>query len=38
VANQLVHGRTLEQLIRPMILRMLGLAAPTAPRRKRTQR
>ncbi len=25
VANQLVHGRTLEQLIRPMILRVLGL-------------
>jgi AcrR family transcriptional regulator len=30
VANQLVHGRTLEQLIRPMILRALGLAAATA--------
>jgi AcrR family transcriptional regulator len=27
VANQLVHGRTLEQLIRPMILRILGLPA-----------
>jgi AcrR family transcriptional regulator len=39
VANQLVHGRTLEQLIRPMILRILGLgvlglAAPgTAPKK-----
>jgi AcrR family transcriptional regulator len=30
VANQLVHGRTLEQLIRPMVLRILGLPA-TAP-------
>jgi AcrR family transcriptional regulator len=38
VANQLVHGRTLEQLIRPMILQVLGLAATLAPRRKKTPR
>ena len=38
VANQLVHGRTLKQLMRPMILRILGLAAPAAPGRRRTPR
>jgi len=38
VANQLVHGRTLDQLIRPMILQVLGLAATTAPRPKKTPR
>ena len=38
VANQLVHGRTLDQLIRPMILQVLGLAAGTAARRKKTPR
>ncbi len=38
VANQLVHGRTLQQLMRPMILRILGLAAPMAPRRRRNPR
>jgi len=36
VANQLVHGRTLDQLIRPMILQVLGLAPGTAARRKKT--
>ena len=35
VANQLVHGRTLDQLIRPMILRVLGLAATVTPRLKK---
>lgn len=38
VANQLVHGRTLKQLMHPMIHRILGLTAPTAPRRRRTPR
>ena len=38
VANQLVHGRTLDQLLRPMILQVLGLAAPAAPRAKKTPR
>ena len=38
VANQLVHGRTLDQLIRPMILHVLGLAATSASRPKKTPR
>jgi AcrR family transcriptional regulator len=38
VANQLVHGRTLEQLIRPMVVRILGLRATTTQRRIRTLR
>ncbi len=32
VANQLVHGRTLDQLIRPMIRQVLGLPATVSPR------
>jgi AcrR family transcriptional regulator len=35
VANQLVHGRTLDQLIRPMALQVLGLAAAGTPRNKK---
>jgi hypothetical protein len=35
VANQLVHGRTLGQLIRPMILQVLGLAASGTPSPKK---
>jgi hypothetical protein len=38
VANQLVHGQTLDQLIRPLIFQVLGLPAPTAPRAKKTPR
>jgi AcrR family transcriptional regulator len=38
VANQLVHGRTLEGLLRPMILRTLGLASSNATTRRTTPR
>jgi AcrR family transcriptional regulator len=38
VANQLVHGRTLDQLIRPMILQVLGLPASSAPAPKKNSR
>ncbi len=38
VANQLVHGRTLERLLRPMIFRTLGLRVTSAAFRKKTPR